>query len=309
MHIKKTDFFPGFFIVLAVLFFMVPGCCSRPGTDGNAPRPAVNTPDPELVNSVYPMVHVKGGTFDMGDRTGKGEMNERPVHKVRLNDFFIGTEEVSLDLYMQFCGESGDHLPVFKDPALMRERSIPPAIYETRTAVCKSVCGIDWYDAVAFCNWLSRKLKLKPCYDIQFTKVTCDFNANGFRLPTEAEWEYAARGGHREAFQSEGAENAYGIKALYSDLGEWCWDLYGMDYYETSPVDSPLGIAEETANRVVRGCDWSEVGRARPSYRNFQQPKTENARIGFRLARNGDSGTYFVSETTPGPSGQSPAEK
>ncbi len=307
---KNTkEYFLCFLITICIVTFSI-GCGSESNVKKTVNKKS-SSPDLSVMNDIYEMVHVSGGTFKMGDRDRTGDPNERPVHEVTLNDFYIGKDEVTIDLYTQFCDEVGDHLPQFKNKFEMKEKRVPESIYKYRIEKHKSICGVDWYDSVAFCNWLSKKLKLRPCYKINFSNVTCDFSANGFRLPTEAEWEYVARGGRRESEQDKMKKkpdgvipNAFGLLKLHSDLGEWCWDLYDMDYYKHSPNASPTGGKDKFANRVVRGRNWGDTKMSsfyyepgtksrelslkwRPCWRNFQSPKDKNARLGFRMARNG----------------------
>ncbi len=117
------------------------------------------------------IIFVQGGTFEMGDHYNEGYYDELPVHSVTLDDFFIGNYEVFQAEYEAVVGTNpsyfiGDDLPVEQ---------------------------VSWYDAVTFCNLKSQQEGLTPCYNLD--DWSCDFSANGYRLPTEAEWEYAARGG------------------------------------------------------------------------------------------------------------------
>ena len=175
----------------------------------------------------------------------------------------------------------------------------------------RPVESVSWYDAVRFCNFLSAKLGLAVAYEIGLGEepvVACDFSAPGFRLPTEAEWECAARAGaaHRYAGgddlnavgwyngNSEGSTravaqklpNAWGIYDLSGNVWEWCWD--GHDRY---PAARPEGAADPTGNassprRVLRGGDWSyDASYARVAFRRYNGPDFSYDRIGFRLTR------------------------
>ena len=119
------------------------------------------------------MVHVEGGSFDMGSTSGFSD--EKPVHQVTVSSFYISKYEVTQKLYEEVMGNN---------PSDFRGENNP-------------VEQVTWYDAVKFCNVLSRKDGLNPVYTISGSTVSADWSANGYRLPTEAEWEYAARGGNK----------------------------------------------------------------------------------------------------------------
>ncbi|HEY84898.1 MAG TPA: formylglycine-generating enzyme family protein [Chloroflexi bacterium] len=131
----------------------------------------------------------------------------------------------------------------------------------------RPVFGISSYEAIAFCNWLSEKEGLIPCYTGRKKATRCDFSANGYRLPTEAEWEYAARGGplsrgcqyagsddpDEVAWYDEnsGGElhpvgqkkpNELGLYDMSGNMWDWCWDWYDSDYYNSSPEADPGGL-------------------------------------------------------------------
>ncbi len=121
------------------------------------------------------MVYVEGSSFTMGDTAGGGSSDEKPTHQVTLSSFYIGKYEVTQKQWQEVMGNNpsyfkGDDLPVEQ---------------------------VSWYDCVDFCNKLSQKEDLTPCYSGSGAKITCNWNANGYRLPTEAEWEYAAKGGNK----------------------------------------------------------------------------------------------------------------
>lgn len=137
------------------------------------------------------MVLVKAGTFQMGNiiKDIEGSDNEEPVHTVRLTyDFYIGKYEVTFNEYDAYCEETGKS----KKRDRGWGRGERPIIY------------VNWSEAVAYCNWLSEKEGLAKAYDSEGNlldrtgKQTTDITkVQGYRLPTEAEWEYAARGGHK----------------------------------------------------------------------------------------------------------------
>lgn len=138
------------------------------------------------------LVFIKGGTFQMGDLFGEGDKEEQPVHTVTLSDFYLGKTEVTFESYDAYCTATGLEKP--RDSGWGRGQ--------------RPVINVQWYDAVEYCNWRSLQESLTPVYTIDKINkdstnrssydtlkwtVTINSKANGYRLPTEAEWEYAAR--------------------------------------------------------------------------------------------------------------------
>jgi formylglycine-generating enzyme len=245
------------------------------------------------------MILMEGGTFSMGDVWGDGYTDELPVHDVTLSSFYIGKYQVTQKLYQEVMGNNpsyfiGDSLPV--------ER-------------------VSWYDAVAFCNALSDTTGLEAVYTIDSLIVTADFTKNGYRLPTEAEWEYAARSGGRDDRKWSGTntesdlgdyawyrDNSYSLGSdhpnygtnevgtkLSNELGiydmsgnviEWCWDWYGD--YTSSSQTNPTGPSTGSY-RVRRGGSWYDYsGYCRTADRYSSTPAYSYSYLGFRLARNAE---------------------
>ena len=133
------------------------------------------------------LIFIKGGTYNMGSpETEAQREDDEKQHTVTVNDFYIGKYEVTQKEYQEIMGEnpsnfSGDNLPVE---------------------------NITWYEAIEYCNKLSEKEGLKPVYTINGTNVSWDKSSNGYRLPTEAEWEYAARAGTTTVFNTENSISA-----------------------------------------------------------------------------------------------------
>lgn len=233
----------------------------------------VPNPTTAPVQALFPeMVLVGAGTFLMGSEAGYE--NERPVHLVQITrSFYIAHHETTFEAYDRFCDETRRGRP--DDRGWGRGRQ--PVIH------------VDWYDATDYCNWLSEKAGLRPCYSGKGKLVSCDFSADGYRLPTEAEWEYGARGGKLSggyaysggddpgpvAWFAENSEdrlhlvgsklpNELGLHDMCGNVFEWCWDWYDPDYYAVSPKFDPLGPPPPQDPkpweliRVRRGGSWRE---------------------------------------------------
>jgi formylglycine-generating enzyme required for sulfatase activity len=229
-------------------------------------------------------VRIQGGTFTMGSPATEADRIDNEVqHQVTVGSFYMGKYEVTQREYQALMGTNpswfkGDNLPV--------ER-------------------VTWYDAVNYCNALSRKEGLKPAYTVSGTNVTWYFSANGYRLPTEAEWEYACRAGTTTPYSSgssvDGAgwygsnsgstthpvgtkqANAWGLYDMHGNVWEWCWDLYGA--YPNGSQTDPLG-ASSGPTRVIRGGSWGNNGQyLRSAWRGGNTPSNSYYYLGFRLLR------------------------
>ena len=173
--------------------------------------------------------------------------------------------------------------------SIMSNTSIPAAEEH------KPVVNISWNDAVAFCNLLSNRAGLKECYSISDDQETmiCDWNANGYRLPTEAEWQYACKAGtngyrygelEQIAFFKNNSDgethdvgakepNAWGLYDMLGNVWEWCWDVYDEQVYGTY--------------RIFRGGSWAEEARGcGATCRRRSHPTFYIDDLGFRLARS-----------------------
>lgn len=147
------------------------------------------------INGYYRIVQalVEGGTFMIGSESG--EDREKPVQSVIVSSFYIARYQITQKLWKEVMGNNpskfkGDNLPVEQ---------------------------VRWYDAVEYCNKLSRKDGLNPVYTGSGDSTKCNFNANGYRLPTEAEWEFAARGGNSSRGYKYSGSNNIGEIAWYKD--------------------------------------------------------------------------------------------
>jgi formylglycine-generating enzyme required for sulfatase activity len=225
------------------------------------------------------MVCVEGGSFRMGDTFGDGKTNEGPVHEVSLRTFLIGKYEVTVGEFREFVEETGYVTVAEKGEGCLviksngRVEKEPDASWRNvyrEQGERHPVVSVSWYDAIAYCNWRSRREGAQPCYSGTGDAITCDFNANGYRLATEAEWEYAARSGgkkHKYAWgngqpyvdgraaaniRDEAAKRAYQIENV--------WEAYDDGYPDASPVGSfasnSLEVHDMSGN-VYEWCwDW-----------------------------------------------------
>lgn len=287
------------------------------------PTPGLPPDHNWLVNSQgLTMIRMPAGTFRMGD-DHSDSADERPAHGVTITrDFWLSDREVPVRLFQQFVDETRDAADY---PA--KERA--PGKWTTNERVSPTpdcpAHQVSWYDAVRFCNWLSRKEKLPTCYrpvSVESENETweCELWAGGYRLPTEAEWEYACRAGTETQFAVGNNEktlgafawfgansesrswpagfrlpNAWGLFDMHGNLWEWCQDWYKEEAYFASPggrdggsaadaVRDPSGPTE-AARRVYRGGGWAYVaGYCRSAFRHAGGPEYRVSRLGFRVA-------------------------
>jgi formylglycine-generating enzyme required for sulfatase activity len=280
-------------------------------------------------------VFIPAGGFQMGDHFGLGSSDELPVHGVALSAFWIDKYEVTNVAYASFLNEAF---------AAGKIRVWANKVYQFRTGgemLCSlrasdsassitwdgttfevlpnmeihPASGITWFGAASYANAKSVSSGLQPCYNP--TTWACDFNADGYRLPTEAEWEYAARGntptysafpwgntinGSQANFSGSGdpydegttpcgyydgnqipngvnMANGFGLYDMNGNISEWCHDKYDPTYYSWGPSFNPTGTNAANAPRVHRGGSWSSQSNLLRS-----AARTSGGHRGFRLA-------------------------
>jgi len=275
---------------------------------------------------------INGGTFEMGNHSAvAGEVDELPVHSVTLDSFIMGTHEVTFAQYITYLNYAYGAGTIYVDNNDIVRQYIPnnpgTGLELTPTFswdndvkitwdgvkftpilafVDFPMVQLTWYGAVLYCNYLSEMSGRTSCYDA--ASFACDYTADGFRLPTEAEWEYASRGGeygpyfqYPWASNSIGsgdanygnnvgateavgtyAANGYGLFDMGGNAREWCGDMYDANYYSSSPSSNPTGAA--SGQRVNRGGDFATAsGRLRCAARWETSESFGYGDLGFRV--------------------------
>ena len=277
-------------------------------------------------------VYIPAGTFQMGSTAGYDD--EKPEHEVTISKgYFMGRHEVTQKEWAEVMKDNANGIS--ESPSNFKNS---PAENEDQTQ--RPVESVSWYDAVVYCNRRSIAEDLTPCYaiggktnpdewgtvptsnDSKWNGVTCDWNANGYRLPTEAEWEYAARAGDATTnartwsgtdtetklkeyawYFYEGSDskthqvgtlapNEWGLYDMSGNVWEWCWDWYDENYYSSSSTESgtnPTGPTRGSSGdgRVNRGGSWgNSASNCTVSRRSYDGPNGRYDGLGFRLVRS-----------------------
>ena len=279
-----------------------------------------NWPDSQTATESYvinftlgQMISVTGGMFFMGNFTASGyPADEAPEHQVILSSFSIGKYELT---QLEWFNVMNTY------PSFFNGNPYNPV--ET----------ISWYETLVYCNKRSLLESLTPCYTISgstnpdnwgampttnnttWNSVTCNWTANGYRLPTEAEWEYAAGGamstpdylyaGSNNALEvawfranSQGSTqivghlqpNQLGLHDMSGNVYEWCWDWHLSTYYSVSPVNNPTGPDNASSDgwRITRGGDWDGYNddQCRLKNRTGKVPYFRSSSFGLRVVRS-----------------------
>jgi formylglycine-generating enzyme required for sulfatase activity len=252
------------------------------------------TPVEVLTKSGVEMIYLPGGQFVMG--TSQGDADEGPAHPVTVTGFMVDKFPVTHDMFVKV------QLP---NPSHWQDNPKKP------------VERVRWRDAKGYCNERSRMEGLKPCYNEKTMDWECDYAANGYRLPTEAEWEYACRAGSDGPYDfgspdklgqyswfadnsdqkthpvGQKKPNRWGLFDMYGNVSEWCEDVYSPDYYQHSAPADPTGPPSpgKDVKRVMRGGSWkASAAMCRATFRQGQRTGDTDACFytdfcGFRCVR------------------------
>jgi len=272
--------------LLSVVFILFQGC-KRKDPNETAKKSA-GAPGEVKDAAGMEMVLLEAGRFTMGDEK---EIDATP-HEVAISSFYIDKYPVTQEQYKKVMAENPSRWKGGKNP----------------------VEQVRWSDAVKYCNARSLAEGLQPCYDLQTWQ--CNFEANGYRLPTEAEWEYACRAGSKTQYffgndsskisdyawvdENAGGKphpvgqkkpNPWGLYDMCGNVWEWCNDFYQVDYYQQSPEENPRG-PKTGETKVVRGGAWKfSADSSRSGYRYNEDPGYSDVCFGydiygFRCVRN-----------------------
>ena len=252
------------------------------------------SPHADTIASHIPAVAVlPGGEYLMG--CDRGRADEQPVHGVRVDAFAMGITTVTNEQYRFFVSRTGGRMPdSFLEPQFSHPR--------------QPVVSVSWQQAAAYCNWLS------------------DWTHENYRLPTEAEWEWAVRQKKEGCLYAWGDEdpsefelyrtgwrdrcprpvglqrpNDFGLHDLGENVHEWCLDWYARDYYQRSPQDNPVNQTK-TLRRASRGGAWRhQIKVSRCAARSSLDPSFKYTDYGFRVVKvlHGTSWTTPQDECRP----------
>jgi len=265
-------------ILLSLMLILVQGCKRKEPNEN--PQKTAGAPSEIKGEAGTEMVLLEAGRFTMGD---ENEI-DAPPHEVAISSFYIDKYPVTQEQYEKIMNDNPSRWKGGKNP----------------------VEQVRWSDAVKYCNARSLKEGLQPCYDLNTWQ--CNFEANGYRLPTEAEWEYACRAGSKTAYffgdspskisdyawvdeNSNGKPhpvgqkkpNPWGLYDICGNVWEWCNDFYQVDYYQQSPTEDPRG-PKEGETKVVRGGAWKfSADSCRSGYRYNEAPGYSDVCFGYDI--------------------------
>ena len=277
-------------LLLAVALLSASGCRKEQAAPPAPPAQAATgdgrsgpagVPAQQIVTpSGAEMVLIRSGSFTMGEAGGRDDA--KPPHRVTVDSFYMDKLEVTQAAFLALMGlntskAKGDTKPVEQ---------------------------VSWFHAARYCNARSEKEGLRPCYDIE--TWACNFTADGYRLPTEAEWEYACRAGTDTVYSfgdnkqkltayawfkknSSGQPhpvggrhpNPWGLHDMHGNVLEWCNDFYAPDTYGSDARTNPTGPAEGK-QRVLRGGGWrSRARNCTSAHRDKGDPENLDTCLGY----------------------------
>jgi len=243
------------------------------------------------------IISIEGGSFSMGCESDQQicDEDEKPAHRIKLDAFSLGKYEVSIAEFETFLLATGYQTDAAKGLDFFNGvHKLNGDAFTTQEKKVYPICLVSYFDAKAYCDWLKKETGLP------------------FRLPTEAEWEYAARGGAKSKntifaggatlqdvgwykensnceIQASGAKkpNELGLYDMSGNVWEWCSDRYMETYYKISEKENPQGPLSGTY-RVFRGGCWDcEEKTCSVTYRGRNTPDFRSFIVGFRVAMTG----------------------
>ena len=310
-NILKIIGFAAITAVIGLASLLMKGCLPPDDSDYFDSISNQSSNNNDVIVKAIEMVSIPAGTFIMGSPESEPDRDkDETQHSVKLSGFSISKYQVTQAQYREVMGAKEDRTTVDHGKG-----DNYPIYY------------INWYDAIVFCNKLSIKEGFDPVYSIngstnpakwgtipnssnaKWNSVVIVEGSNGYRLPTEAQWEYACRAGTTTAYntgdtlsdttgwynsnsESKASEvgkkpaNAWGLYDMHGNVWEWCWDWYDSSYYSDSPADDPLGGASSGTFRVGRGGSWGNSDKyLRSAYRCNITLYVRNGPIGLRPVR------------------------